>query len=370
MRGEAKIAIAAIGFLLTTTAVAYAVLSLKRPALRKAETAEAQFSAASSTAGCWSIADEAERLKCYDSTSAQAVPPAKDPSPAAVQSAPAPEYQLSPPRDPSLPHVPGVETPAIAALKPNDSPEDIAFLVVYADLANKLCSEREAPAIAAHRRKGMKLTKALVQRTTADVQKSITQMGVPAFCESVRKILHDDPATAATATSSSTTFDMTPAELTKGYSARLRQDKDDGIRNCSSDDGFLTCTFDDDAFRGSVKQMKEMNLINGNITSQQLLLVGLSGGKVSYVSIAGDRRDPANLLAFVGKVGSMLHHLGSRLTDKEVDALLGKLGLMRGDSDPTIGNQMTEITDTFAVRCSARNSKVSTLVGCRFDPRF
>ncbi len=370
MGGATKIATAVASFFAIMTAISYALVSPRVPSAREAETTKVEFSK-SSTAGCWSIADATERLKCTDLWSDQAPSTPRAPAPEMAQPPASTETQLSQPRDPSpLQKSAGAAMPTASGTKTIDTAEDIAFIVVTADFANKLCGEREAPIIAARKRNGIKLSKAVVDRTVVETEWSIKKIGVPAFCEAFRKGMNGEPATTTTPASSSGTFNMTPSELTNGYSARLRQDKDDGIKNCVPDKGFISCSFEDEAFRGSVKQLKAMNLVDGNIMSQQLLLIGLMEGKVSYVSIAGNRGDPANSLGFAGKVGSMLHFLGPRLTDKEIDKLLGKLKIMRGDSDTTIVNPTTEITDSFAVRCVARDSKVSTLVGCRFDPRF
>jgi hypothetical protein len=78
-----------------------------------------------------------------------------------------------------------------------------------------------------------------------------------------------------------------------------------------------------------------------------------------------------NLFHFVGQLGSLFITLNSELTQDEVTSLLkDKLGIMRGDDDPTIGKPMLWITKTFAATCNNQLSSVSTKIGCVFEPRY
>jgi hypothetical protein len=166
-------------------------------------------------------------------------------------------------------------------------------------------------------------------------------------------------------------FERTFSQLRDGYNEQLRKDNGDPIESCKTQGTTVLCKFNDAGFNKSVAGFKALNLANGHFTSKTRLLASLSGGKVASVSILGDRADPMNLFYFAGQVGSLMHYLGPKLSDDEVTKMLtSKLGIMRGDSDSTIGEAQVEITDTFAVKCNSQDSHVTTAIGCIFTPRF
>ena len=171
--------------------------------------------------------------------------------------------------------------------------------------------------------------------------------------------------------SSGQTFKFKSDELRKRYNDQLKSDNGDLIKKCTKTEDEVACSVDDTGFQKSVQAFKQLDLANGKFELKESLILSMSGSKVKVIIISGSREDPMNLFHFVGQLGSLFITLNSELTQDEVTSLLkDKLGIMRGDDDPTIGKPMLEITKTFAATCNNQLSSVSTKIGCVFEPRY
>ncbi len=165
------------------------------------------------------------------------------------------------------------------------------------------------------------------------------------------------------------TFNMSAHELVARYDARLKQDGDSGLARCEVDGLVWTCQFDTASFKKSLAIFKQVDLLNGPFELKTSLKIYEHDGKVSRISIQGVRSDPVNLFIYMGQVLSLFKTLGPQRNDEEVDSMGKELGLMRGDSDPTIGIEKTVINSDFAVQCIQYDSSVSLMTQCVFDPR-
>ncbi len=167
------------------------------------------------------------------------------------------------------------------------------------------------------------------------------------------------------------TFNFTPEQFRQRYNDQLKSDNGDLIKGCAKAANDVSCNFNNTNFQKSVQGFKQLDLINGQFELKENLLLSTDGQKVKTVIISGSRQDPMNLFHFVGQLGSLILTLNPELTQDEVVSMIAKkLGIMRGDDDPTIGHPIVEITKRFAATCNNQLSSVSTKVGCVFEPRY
>ncbi len=124
------------------------------------------------------------------------------------------------------------------------------------------------------------------------------------------------------------------------------------------------------SFNKSLALFKQADLMNGPFKLQTVLKIYEQDGKVLRISIQGVRSDPVNLFVYSGQVLSLVGMFKPQLTDEEAGSIgMNELGLMRGDTDPTIGTEKTVINHEFAVQCIQYHSSVSVKTECAFDPR-
>lgn len=133
------------------------------------------------------------------------------------------------------------------------------------------------------------------------------------------------------------TFQFNAAELIKNFDAKLRRDGGDVTSKCQKYGKDTECTFSDIGFKKSVAAMKSLDIANGHFFLKERLLITEVEGKVSTIIIGGDRGDPMNLFHFIGQFADLLMTLDPNATSESASDDVRKLGLMRGDSDPTIG---------------------------------
>ena len=103
---------------------------------------------------------------------------------------------------------------------------------------------------------------------------------------------------------------------------------------------------------------------------KQALFLIPAKGKLERVRLVGDRSDPMNLFNFGGTVANVIRALDPSITSKEAVQLAFDLGIMRGDADPTIGEEKLTIKPKFAATCISQASTISTKIDCKFVPRF
>jgi hypothetical protein len=167
------------------------------------------------------------------------------------------------------------------------------------------------------------------------------------------------------------TFDFTSDQFRQRYNDQLKSDKGDLIKKCTKEANDVLCSFDNTNFRRSVQAFKQLDLANGQFELQEKLILSTNGQKVTTITISGTREDMMNLGHFAGQLGSLIGMLNPELSPDEVSSMMAeKLGIMRGDNDPTIGHPLVEITKGFAATCNNQLSSVSTKVGCVFEPRY
>lgn len=166
------------------------------------------------------------------------------------------------------------------------------------------------------------------------------------------------------------TFGFDAPTFRQMYDARLRNDGDDGIADCTDSAGLFKCKFDEASFKKSVDAFKKFGLANGDFSSKLRLVMASQGGRVSKIVVAGDRADPMNLSGYVGKVGSLLKTLEPEMSDQAQQSLLtSDLGLMRGDNDLTVGAEKLVVRKSYIGRCRQSPSSESTAMICTFGPR-
>ena len=84
-------------------------------------------------------------------------------------------------------------------------------------------------------------------------------------------------------------------------------------------------------------RIKKLNLINGAFDLKDALSITETDGKVSMIAIFGDRGDPVNIFHFIGLLGGVIKTLNPSLDGPDLTKEIFALGVMRGDSDPSIG---------------------------------
>lgn len=166
------------------------------------------------------------------------------------------------------------------------------------------------------------------------------------------------------------TFSFGPEELRSRFNAALAEDEMDTIRNCKRFGADLECSFTDQRYQAGVKAMKELNLANGRFEIKRTVLITTKGKTVETIIVSGDRSDPINLFHFIATVVALIRAISPTTSDDDVLKTVSSLGLMRGDSDPTIGRPIDQVESYAAIKCNNQGSKVSTAIGCVFNPRF
>lgn len=166
------------------------------------------------------------------------------------------------------------------------------------------------------------------------------------------------------------TFAFSASEFRVRYDRQLAADRDGGIRSCEVVGNLHRCRFDEGSFRKSVDAFKTLDLANGDFVLKASVSIGTVGDRVARIVVRGDRSDPMNLFAAIGKIGSLVKTLQPGVSEDEVALLLtGPMGLMGGDDDPAIGEERMEIRPTFVITCRQALSRISTGITCRFEPR-
>ena len=182
------------------------------------------------------------------------------------------------------------------------------------------------------------------------------------LCLFLLAILVSSPAAAQS-------FPFTADEFLKRFNADLATDGIDTTRSCRQSRSDVECTFNDARFQDGLKAMKKLNLANGQFSQKKTLLITLEDKKVAEIILSGDRSDPINLFHFIASVRSVIKAIDPSVSEDAIKTTVDGLGLMRGDSNKTIGNPVNQIEDYGAIKCNNQHSRVSTTVGCVFVPR-
>jgi hypothetical protein len=174
------------------------------------------------------------------------------------------------------------------------------------------------------------------------------------------------------------TFDMTFDVFHADLDDKIREDTIDKSRPDFSTINVYkktvdryTCNFHDTGFQSTIASFKKLDLLNGQFTLKLGLTVDTAGGKVSRITLSGDRRDPANMLQFIGTVQNVMQIFDPKAGQEEgqTKKILDDLGLMRGDSADDIGKPRIAIEPYAEIDCLIQSSHVTTHVECQFLPR-
>jgi hypothetical protein len=174
------------------------------------------------------------------------------------------------------------------------------------------------------------------------------------------------------------TFSMTFDEFRKALDGKIRVDTLDKSRpdfsttnNCQRIKESYTCDFHDAGFQSTVTNFKKMDILNGRFALKLKLGINTADGKLSRITLSGDRGDPVNLLQFVGTVENIMQTFDPKAGQEEGESkkIADELGFMRGDSADDIGTPRTAIKPYAEIRCLTQRSSITTHVECRFVPR-
>ena len=132
-----------------------------------------------------------------------------------------------------------------------------------------------------------------------------------------------------------------------------------------------TCNFHDAGFQDAVANFKKLDVMSGHFTLKIRLDADTVAGKVSVITLSGDRRDHVNLMQFIGTVVNVLQTFDPKVVqrDQELKTVIDELGLMRGNSADDIGKPRSTIEPFAAIECLYQDSNITTHVECRFVPR-
>lgn len=173
-------------------------------------------------------------------------------------------------------------------------------------------------------------------------------------------------------------FSFTIDEFRKNLNSKIQEDTSDKshindsiIQSCIKKNALYSCKFNDTGFQHSIKEFKKLDLANGHFDFKLHLILDTQDGKVTRISLVGDRGDIVNLTQWAGTVINIMQTFDPD-TAKEQDQLhdiTKSLGLVRGDSADNIGQVVTDIKPYAQINCLAVPSSVSTRVDCQFLPR-
>jgi hypothetical protein len=161
------------------------------------------------------------------------------------------------------------------------------------------------------------------------------------------------------------TFGMTFEEFRRTLDENIRKDtlshvpKDSfTTKACSRKANHYDCTFNEAGFQRAVNEWRKMGLILGT--------------EVSRITVTSVRDDMIHLL--VGQISTVVAVMrifdpGAAEGDDELQTTVKRLGLMRGDVDPTIGKPMSMNIAGATVTCTNWDTQVTPKVECVFTPR-
>jgi hypothetical protein len=179
-------------------------------------------------------------------------------------------------------------------------------------------------------------------------------------------------------TSSTSIFSMTFDVFRKALDDKIREDTNDKSRPdfsttniCVKVKNSYTCNFHDAGFQSTVANFKKLDLMNGRFKLKLRLDVDMVGGKISLITLSGDRGDPVNLFQFIGTVENVMQIFDPAVGKGEGESkkIADDLGLMRGDSADDIGKPRVAIEPYAEIDCLYQDSNATTHVECRFLPR-
>lgn len=173
-------------------------------------------------------------------------------------------------------------------------------------------------------------------------------------------------------------FNFTVDEFRKNLNDKIQEDtsdkanvKDSIIKSCIKKDTSYDCKFNDAGFQYSIKEFKRLDLANGHFDFKLHLKLETQDGKISRISVVGDRGDIVNLTQWAGTVINVMQTFDPDIGKEQgqIHDINKSLGLVRGDSADDIGKVVTDIKPYAQIDCLSVPSSVSTKVDCQFLPR-
>lgn len=145
----------------------------------------------------------------------------------------------------------------------------------------------------------------------------------------------------------------------------------DTISSCRNVKNIYTCSFHDKGFQSIVSNFKKMDLMNGRFELKLKLVVETTDGKVSKITLSGNRSDPVNLLQYYGTVVNIMQISDPQVVQGEGESkkLAEELGVMEGDDAQNIGKLHMTLKPYAQIDCLSQKSRVSMAVSCQFTPR-
>lgn len=132
----------------------------------------------------------------------------------------------------------------------------------------------------------------------------------------------------------------------------------------------VVASLSDNQFQAGIAELKKMDVANGRFVFHlKIILTVNREKKVTQIIVEGSRSDPVNMLRTVGAVGAIYELLNPGAPQKSEDEFLAGLGLLRGDTDPTIGQPVSNFSKGGAFTCNSQSSDVSDAFGCVVVPR-
>jgi hypothetical protein len=173
-------------------------------------------------------------------------------------------------------------------------------------------------------------------------------------------------------------WSMSVAQFRSSLDQAIRIDSKNGLdgttKHCkldSRDKSTTVCDFADENFQYSMKAMKQYNWVDGHFKQDLSVRLSADHGKLTKIALIGDRSDPMNLMEFFSTAIDILQVFDKDIVAKDDDfrRVRDKLGLLRGDDAPDIGEPRTMIEDWGVIHCLASPSEESTKVMCVVRPR-
>ena len=179
-------------------------------------------------------------------------------------------------------------------------------------------------------------------------------------------------------TSAPATFDFDFDSFRDALDSKIRADVIDKsqpdfstTKDCNKEADEYYCSFHDAGFQSSISEFKKLDILNGKFTLKLTLLVNTFNGKVSRITLQGDRGDPVNLFQFIGTVEDIIGTFDPEAGKAPGDSakVTAELGLMRGDNADDINRARTTIKPYAVIGCMTKDSHRTTQVECEFIPR-
>ena len=167
-------------------------------------------------------------------------------------------------------------------------------------------------------------------------------------------------------------FTFSPKEFQQRFNAVATVDGSDKIVRLKKDKDGYRALLSDESFQKSVTDFKRLDSVNGQfVIKTRIDLRTNKEDKIEEIVVSGDRADPINLFqAFIGTMGVIIKILDPALNQDQITEYVIKLGLARGDDDPTTGTVITQSSKGGVYNCLSQQSYVSAQVKCVITPRY